>query len=59
MRRRKHEQERTALAKERKLQEAMLAIKGKYGKNAVLKGMNFQEDATTRERNGQVGGHHA
>lgn len=56
---RKREQEKATLAKERKLQEAMLAIKGKYGKNAVLKGMNFQEDATARERNGQVGGHHA
>ena len=55
----KREQEQAALAKERKLQEAMLAIKGKYGKNAVLKGMNFQEDATARERNGQVGGHRA
>ena len=56
---RKREQEKATLAKERKLQEAMLAIKGKYGKNAVLKGMNFQEDATARERNGQVGGHRA
>ena len=55
----KREQEKAALAKERKLQEAMLAIKGKYGKNAVLKGMNFQEDATARERNGQVGGNRA
>ena len=56
---RKRELEQAALAKERKLQKAMLAIKGKYGKNAVLKGMNFQEDATARERNGQVGGHRA
>ena len=56
---RKREQEKATLAKERKLQEAMLAIKGKYGKNAVLKGMNYQEDATARERNGQVGGHRA
>ncbi len=56
---RKREQEKAALTKERKLQEAMLAIKGKYGKNAVLKGMNFQEDATARERNSQVGGHRA
>ena len=55
----KREQEKATLAKERKLQEAMLAIKGKYGKNAVLKGMNYQEDATARERNGQVGGHRA
>lgn len=56
---RKREQEKATLAKERKLQEAMLAIKGKYGKNAVLKGMNYQADATARERNGQVGGHRA
>jgi len=56
---RKREQEKATLAKERKLQEAMLAIKWKYGKNAVLKGMNFQEDATAKERNGQVGGHRA
>lgn len=56
---RKREQENATLAKERKLQEAMLAIKARYGKNAVLKGMNFQEDATARERNGQVGGHRA
>ena len=44
---------------ERALQEAMLAIKGKYGKNAVLKGVNFEEGATGRERNNQVGGHRA
>ena len=37
---------------------AMLKIKHKYGKNAILKGMNLQERATTRERNRQIGGHH-
>jgi DNA polymerase V len=37
----------------------LLNIKEKYGKNAILKGMNFQEGATTIERNGQVGGHKA
>lgn len=47
------------LAKERKLQEAMLSIKKKYGKNAILKGMNLKEGATTRERNNQIGGHKA
>ncbi|MBR4200487.1 MAG: DNA methylase [Oscillospiraceae bacterium] len=56
---RKREQEKIDRAKERRLQEALLSIKGKYGKNAVLKGMNFQEGATARERNGQVGGHRA
>ena len=35
----------------------MLTIKKKYGKNAILKGMNLQEGGTTKERNGQIGGH--
>ena len=43
--------------KEHKIQKAMLDIKDKYGKNAILKGMNLQEGATTRERNRQIGGH--
>lgn len=43
--------------KERRIQQAMLSIKKKYGKNAVLKGMNFEEGATMRERNQQIGGH--
>lgn len=47
------------LTKERKLQDAVLALKGKYGKNAVLKGMNFEEGGTTRQRNNQIGGHKA
>lgn len=46
-----------SLEKEKKMQKAVLELQKKYGKNAVLKGMNFQEGATTRERNGQVGGH--
>jgi DNA polymerase V len=46
-------------AKERKMQEAMLSIKKKFGKNAILKGMNLEEGATTRERNNQIGGHKA
>jgi len=45
--------------RERKQQEVVLAIKEKWGKNAILKGMNFEEGATARERNGQVGGHRA
>lgn len=45
------------LEKERKMQEAMLSIKKKFGKNAVLKGMNLQEHATTIECNKQIGGH--
>ena len=47
------------LAKEKSMQKAVLAIKKKYGKNAVLKGMTFEEGATTIQRNGQVGGHKA
>ncbi|MBO5473646.1 MAG: DNA methylase [Lachnospiraceae bacterium] len=47
------------LVKERKLQEAMLSVKKKYGKNAILKGMDLQEGATTMERNRQIGGHKA
>jgi DNA polymerase V len=46
-------------AKERRMQEAMLSIKKKFGKNAILKGMNLQEGATTMERNRQIGGHKA
>lgn len=48
-----------ARAKERKLQEAMLSIKKKYGKNSILKGTNLEEGATTIERNKQIGGHKA
>ncbi|WMJ89342.1 Y-family DNA polymerase [Anaerocolumna sp. MB42-C2] len=46
-------------AKERKMQEAMLNIKKKFGKNAILKGLNLEEGATTKERNNQIGGHKA
>ena len=45
------------LERNRKVQSAVLDIKKKYGKNAVLKGMNLQESATTMERNRQIGGH--
>ena len=48
-----------SLAKERRLQEAMLSVKKKYGKNAMLKGMNLEEGAMTIERNNQIGGHKA
>jgi DNA polymerase V len=57
------EREREAKAKaaerERKLQKATLALQKKFGKNAVLKGMNLMDGATTIQRNGQVGGHKA
>ena len=45
--------------KERKLQEAMLSVKKKFGKNAILKGSSLQEGSTTIERNNQIGGHRA
>ena len=47
------------LDKEKKRQLALLEIKKRYGKNAVLKGINYQEGATTKERNEQIGGHKA
>lgn len=55
----KQEQEEAELARERKMQETMLAIKRKYGKNAILKGMNLEEGATAKDRNDQIGGHRA
>ena len=51
------EKEKEKLSKERRLQEAMIGLKKKFGKNAVLKGNNLQEGATARERNCQIGGH--
>lgn len=45
------------LEREKKMQKAMLSIKKKFGNNAILKGMNLQDGATTRERNQQIGGH--
>lgn len=47
------------IEKEKRVQEALVHIRNKYGKNAVLKGMNFYEKATQRKRNGLVGGHNA
>lgn len=47
------------LEQEKKLQHTMLDIKKKFGKNALLKGMNLQEGATARQRNNQIGGHKA
>ena len=56
----KEKQEKEAkLQKEKKLQHAMLEIKKKYGKNAILKGMNLEEGATAKDRNEQIGGHKA
>ena len=53
------EAENQALEREKKMQQAVLDIKKKYGKNAILKGMNLQEGATTVDRNNQIGGHKA
>ena len=50
--------ENRRLARERRKQEAVLYIKRRYGKNAILKGLNFSEGATQRTRNCQIGGHH-
>ncbi|MDD4496451.1 MAG: DNA methylase [Eubacteriales bacterium] len=55
----KKEEEEAELAREKRIQEAMLEIKNKYGKNAILKGMNLEEGATTVDRNRQIGGHKA
>ncbi len=52
-------QEQAELDRERRVQEAMLSIKKKYGKNAILKGMNLQEGATGPKRNAEIGGHKA
>jgi DNA polymerase V len=56
---RKSEEEEMTLAKEKRMQEAVIKIKKKYGKNAILKGMNLEEGATTISRNRQIGGHKA
>lgn len=55
----KREAERNArLERERKVQQAMLRIKKRFGKNAILHGISFADGATARERNKQIGGHH-
>jgi len=56
---RNREQEKLRRERERRRQKAIIGIREKYGKNAMLRGMNFEEGATARERNRQVGGHRA
>ncbi len=56
---RKKAEEQAAEAREKKLQKATLVMQEKFGKNAVLKGMNLQKKGTTIARNGQIGGHRA
>ena len=55
----KREQEEKELKKERALQEATIELRNRFGKNAILKGTNLQEGATTKDRNNQIGGHRA
>lgn len=52
-------EEEVDTSRERKQQEAIISIRRKFGKNAILKGMDFEEGATARERNNQIGGHKA
>lgn len=56
---RRRAEEAAALEREKRRQQAMLAIKKKYGKNAIVKGMNLEEGATAMDRNQQIGGHKA
>ena len=56
---RKKGEEKKLLDKERRVQGAVLKIKKQFGKNAILKGLNFEEGATAKERNEQIGGHKA
>ena len=55
----KRAEERAELEKEKRRQQAVYHIKSKYGKNAILKGMNLEEGATAKERNERIGGHKA
>ncbi len=56
---RQRQAEAAELEKEKHMQQAVLDIKKKFGKNAILKGMNLQEGATAKDRNAQIGGHKA
>ncbi len=56
---RRREEEQRSLKRERRMQKALLNIRGKFGKNAILRGMNLEEGATARDRNNQIGGHRA
>jgi DNA polymerase V len=53
------QEEKAKRDKERRLQETQLKIKQRFGKNAILRGLNFEEGATAKERNKQIGGHKA
>lgn len=56
---RKYAEEKAALAKERRMQETLLDIRKRFGKNIILKGLNFADGATAKDRNHQIGGHKA
>ena len=56
---RQQQEEQARLDKDRRLQEAQLKIKQRFGKNAILRGLNYSEGATAKERNAQIGGHRA
>ena len=55
----KRKTEEAERKRERKMQQTMLEVKKKFGKNAIIKGMNLEEGATTIQRNKQIGGHKA
>ena len=52
-------EEAAARDREKRRQKALVSIKRKFGKNAILKGMNLEEGATAKDRNAQIGGHKA
>ena len=56
---RQRKEEKARMEKERRMQEAQLKIKKRFGKNAILRGLNFEEGATAKDRNSQIGGHKA
>ena len=56
---RERAEEKAALEKEKQMQTAIIDIKRRFGKNAILKGMNLEEGATAKDRNAQIGGHKA
>ena len=57
--RKQEQKEKKRLDKERRLQEAQISIKKRFGKNSILRGLNFEDGATAKERNNQIGGHKA
>ena len=57
--RKKEEAEKKRLNKERRIQETQISIKKRFGKNAILRGLNLEDGATAKERNNQIGGHKA